>query len=119
MRGSSENGGRKMLPALHNSDTVGQLNQAGLFLNHRLTTLRELAATLLSEVEEIATVRPLDIERGINIQEEVQRYEAELIRRALKLTGGHQARAARLLGLKKTTLHSKIKRYKLLPQDRL
>jgi DNA-binding NtrC family response regulator len=105
--------------ALQNSDQcVPQQQQAaGLFLNHRLTTLRELAATLLSEVEEIAKVRALDIRQGINMHDEVQRYEAELIRRALKLTGGHQSRAARMLGIKKTTLHSKIKRYKLLHHD--
>ena len=44
-------------------------------------------------------------------------YEVELIRRALKLTSGNQARAARLLGVKATTLNSKIKRYGLLEQD--
>jgi DNA-binding NtrC family response regulator len=100
------------MQAIHNSDQGGP--QAGLILNHRLRTLRELATTMLSEVEEIDRVRALDIENGINIHEEVQRFEAELIRRALKLTSGHQARAAHLLGIKKTTLHSKIKRYRLL-----
>jgi DNA-binding protein Fis len=98
------------MQALHN--TVGP--QAGPIFNHRLKTLRELAATLLSEVEEIASVRAPDIQNGINIYDEVQRYEAELIRRALKLAGGNQTRAARLLGIKKTTLNAKIKRYKLL-----
>lgn len=108
------------MPGLQNSDQGGgQPQAAGLFLTHRLTTLRELATTLLSEVEEIARARSLDIRHGINIHDEVRRYEAELIRRALKLTGGHQSRAARLLGLKKTTLHSKIKRYKLLHHEHL
>ena len=98
---------------LHNSDQGGA--QGGFVMNHRLKTLRELATTLLSEVEEMASVRPPDIKSGINIYDEVRRYEIELIRRALKLTSNHQARAARLLGVKTTTLNSKIKRYKLLP----
>ena len=84
-------------------------------MNHRLKTLKELATTLLSEVEEMASVRAPDIKNGINIQDEVRRYEIELIRRALNLTNGNQARAAYLLSIKTTTLNSKIKRYKLLP----
>jgi DNA-binding NtrC family response regulator len=36
-----------------------------------------------------------------------------VIRAALEKTGGNQARAARLLGIKHTTLNAKIKRYKI------
>src|ERR1043165_3304473 len=97
---------------LQNSDQGGL--QAGLILNYKLKTLRELATSLLSEVDELASTRPLDIKTGINIYDEVRRYEIELIRRALRLTNNHQVRAARLLGVKTTTLNSKIKRYKLL-----
>jgi transcriptional regulator with GAF, ATPase, and Fis domain len=97
---------------LHNSDQGG--SNVGVMLNQRLKTLRELATTLLSEVEEMARVRPPDLNSGINIHEEVRRYEIELIRRALRLTNGNQARAAHLLDIKTTTLNSKIKRYKLL-----
>ena len=103
---------------LENSERGGSV-QTGLILNYKLKTLRELATTLLSEVEEMTRVRALDIKSGIKIYDEVHRYEAELIRRALMLTSGHQARAARLLGIKKTTLNSKIKRYKLQPPDML
>jgi DNA-binding NtrC family response regulator len=39
----------------------------------------------------------------------VRRFEIDLIRRALEQTGGHQSRAARLLGMNATTLNSKIK----------
>ena len=97
---------------LHNSDQGG--SNVGVILNQRLKTLRELATTLLSEVEEMARVRPPDLKSGINIHEEVRRYEIELIERALRLTNGNQARAAHLLDIKTTTLNSKIKRYKLL-----
>lgn len=53
----------------------------------------------------------IDLARGINFYDEVKRFEIDLIRRALDQTGGHQSRAARLLGLNATTLNSKIKTY--------
>lgn len=60
----------------------------------------------------------LDIARGVNFYDEVKRFEIDLIRRALDQTGGHQSRAARLLGLNATTLNSKIKSYNIqLRQD--
>ena len=59
--------------------------------------------------------RALDITRGISFYEEVSRFEIELIRRALELTGGHQSRAAKLLGMNNTTLNSKIKAYNIKP----
>jgi transcriptional regulator with GAF, ATPase, and Fis domain len=55
----------------------------------------------------------IDISRGVNFYDEVKRFEIDLIRRALDQTGGHQSRAARLLGLNATTLNSKIKTYNL------
>ena len=59
----------------------------------------------------------IDIARGVNFYEEVRRFETDLIRRALDQTGGHQSRAARLLGLNATTLNSKIKSYNILVRD--
>ncbi|OLE54936.1 MAG: hypothetical protein AUG51_05875 [Acidobacteria bacterium 13_1_20CM_3_53_8] len=55
----------------------------------------------------------LDISRGVNFYDEVRRFEIDLIRRALEQTGGHQSRAARLLGMNATTLNSKIKTYNI------
>jgi transcriptional regulator with PAS, ATPase and Fis domain len=55
----------------------------------------------------------IDIGRGLNFYDEVKRFEIDLIRRALDQTGGHQSRAARLLGLNATTLNSKIKSYNI------
>jgi DNA-binding NtrC family response regulator len=56
---------------------------------------------------------PMDIGRGVNFYDEVRRFEIDLIRRALEQTGGHQSRAARLLGMNATTLNSKIKTYNI------
>ncbi len=55
----------------------------------------------------------IDISRGVNFYDEVRRFETDLIRRSLDQTGGHQSRAARLLGLNATTLNSKIKSYNI------
>jgi DNA-binding NtrC family response regulator len=58
----------------------------------------------------------IDISRGVNFYDEVKKFEIDLIRRALEQTGGHQSRAARLLGLNATTLNSKIKSYNIQPR---
>ncbi len=55
----------------------------------------------------------VEIRRGIDFYDEVRRFEVDLIRRALEQTGGHQSRAARLLGMNATTLNSKIKTYNI------
>ena len=55
----------------------------------------------------------IDLSRGVSFYEEVKKFEIDLIRRALEQTGGHQSRAARLLGLNATTLNSKIKGYNI------
>jgi len=85
----------------------------------RLQRVVDLADALLSEAETLARdkafteeankLRPLDILGGIDFYDEVQRFETHLIQMALSETGGNQAKAARLLGIKATTLNSKIK----------
>lgn len=76
---------------------------------HNLDSLREAAIMLLREVESLASRQPRTNHQLV-LQEEVQRYESELIRNALQRTRGNQRRAAKLLGVKVTTLNCKIKR---------
>ena len=84
----------------------------------RIEMLKNVALNLLKEVQALSTLEEADIIRGIKFYDEVERFERELITRALELTGGHQVRASRLLGLKVTTLNSKVKRYQIpLPHD--
>ena len=80
----------------------------------RLNTLRETVLQLLDEVESLAISRPVDIKRGARFSDEVRQFEVSLIRTALGRTSGSQARAAKLLGLKPTTLNAKIKRYGIM-----
>jgi transcriptional regulator with GAF, ATPase, and Fis domain len=58
----------------------------------------------------------IDLAKGVNFYDEVKKFEIDLIRKALDQTGGHQSRAARLLGLNATTLNSKIKSYNISPR---
>ena len=83
-------------------------------LNLKVQFLRELAQSLLEELRSLSRGgRQLRVEQGIDLYYEVRRFETELICCALEHTGGHQVRAARLLGLKTTTLNNKIKHYKI------
>jgi transcriptional regulator with GAF, ATPase, and Fis domain len=54
---------------------------------------------------------------AVSFRNEVQRFEAMLIRSALTYTGGRQRRAARLLGINVSTMNSKIKRYKITLEE--
>ncbi|HLO00098.1 MAG TPA: helix-turn-helix domain-containing protein [Pyrinomonadaceae bacterium] len=64
---------------------------------------------MISRIESLGK----DGSTDLNLQREVHRFEAELIRMALVETGGRQRRAARLLGMKATTLSTKIKRHRI------
>lgn len=78
-----------------------------------------LALTLLREVESLEEQGANDTSAALDLQTQVHRFEAEMIRSALIRTGGRQRRAARLLGMKTTTLNSKIKRYQIETKETL
>lgn len=82
-------------------------------LEHRLNALRDVALSLLTEVESLGNVQPTRTDRKLKLHDEVKQFEIDLIRIALDRTHGSQTRAARLLGVKLTTLNTKIKRYKI------
>lgn len=86
-------------------------------LNSKIEILKDAALTLLDELEALANARSINIRHGIKLDEEVQRFERDLIQQALERTGWHQTRAARLLGVNLTTLHYKIKRYQIRVPD--
>ena len=88
-----------------------------LLKNNHLFALQSLTLILLKEIEEMKNeeTRLGKIMKGerIHLYEELRAIEINFIRSALIRTGGHQARAAKLLGMKLTTINSKIKRYKI------
>jgi DNA-binding NtrC family response regulator len=91
----------------------------------RVQGLKDLALTLLKEAQALEGdvlmselvmpqgVRRMDIENGIKLDDAVRQYESSLIRQALLITGGNQAKAARMLGIKANTLNYKVKLYNL------
>ena len=92
--------------------------------SQRLKKIREIASALIDEAaalqhetelaQTFATVASLGQKAKINFFHEVREFEVRLIKRALELADGNQARAAKLLGLGTTTLNYKIKIYELL-----
>jgi|GEM_PF-944744 len=79
----------------------------------KVASLKVLALTLLKQIESLESQTQADVPAQLNLQNEVHRFEAAMIRSALAKTGGRQRRAARLLGVKVTTLNTKIKRHKI------
>lgn len=83
--------------------------------------LIDLTTSLLREAETLAgdkaradesqRLQAVNFSEGIDFYAEVKQFETSLIRLALARTGGHQARAAKLLNIKPATLNSKIKLY--------
>jgi len=96
-----------------------QLRIAEHPVRDRVQRLVTLALSLLNEAQNLARdkafteatahLRSLNMADGIDFYKEVERFEIELIRLALDRTHGCQAKAARLLQIKPTTLNSKIK----------
>ncbi|MEP6912433.1 MAG: helix-turn-helix domain-containing protein [bacterium] len=87
----------------------------------RMLRLVELAMSLLKEAETLALdknfteqsgrLQTLDLAQGVDFYMEVERFETGMIRLALDQTHGNQARAAKLLHIRPTTLNTKIKLY--------
>ena|ERR1700730_13543162 len=92
----------------------------------RLTGIKAFAALLLAEAEWLdcerapsgcseATLKSAN-NLDMDFCAEIRNYEMRLIRKALQQTDGNQSRAARILGLRTTTLNAKIKRYQLVEE---
>lgn len=80
-----------------------------------LDALKSLTKLLVHEIDslaEITTAQPPNPQsRGMDLNDSVQRYEISLICDALVQCNGNQAKAAKKLGIKSTTLHAKIRRH--------
>jgi transcriptional regulator with GAF, ATPase, and Fis domain len=82
-------------------------------LKEQVDFLHEVTVALLDEVKSLVHLKTVEIKNGIDYDEEIKNFEIHLIERALERTGGNQLQAARLLNLKPTTLHEKIKRFSI------
>ncbi len=79
----------------------------------KIQELRNMARTIMEDMDDIHAASVTEVKDGIDISKEVRRFEVNLIKRALLVSHGQQLRASRLLGLKPTTLNAKIKRYEI------
>ena len=79
-------------------------------VNNRFEALKTLSNSISGQIAALQREEQVAAQTKINLAEEVNRYEADLIRCALFRTGGRQRPAARLLNVKVSTLNAKIKR---------
>jgi len=81
------------------------------------TLKTEVSKSIARALELNAQRRPgvlgLAQKSAVNFYEQVTHFEVELLRQALVYTNGNQRAAARLLGLKPTTLNNKVKTHNL------
>src|SRR5262245_37789240 len=108
-----------MLGAIFDPDKPTEVNEdhpASRGTEVQIEALRNLVLNLVKQLEVLGdkgNETPED-QPATSLHDEVRRFEIDLINSALYRTHGHQLKAAQLLGIKTTTLNSKIKRYHIM-----
>ena len=82
-----------------------------------LEELRGELRRLLNETSNLTQKVEIQPDRGIDIREEVAKYERNLITAALRMAKGKQKEAARILHLSPSTLNVKIKALGIDPNN--
>jgi transcriptional regulator with GAF, ATPase, and Fis domain len=93
----------------------GNVLRSAVVVENRLEALKVLSNTIVHEIEALKKARGNDLLGKIDLAAEVQRFEEDLIRCALLRANGNQRQAARLLGVRTSTLNMKIKRFGISP----
>ncbi len=106
---------QEALHALHNYDWPGNIGELKKCLEFAARQARPPGINVGTLPAHIANRRGFNEyslpHSGINWQEEVRQFEKTIVCAALRKAGGVQRRAAKLLGLKVSTLNTMIKRY--------
>ena len=98
-------------------DRIEEINSTDVrLLGLKFELLHDIALCLVDEIESLGSVRTVNLSRGISLPDELRAFETHLIQSAMERTGGHQTRAAQLLGINLTTLHNKLKRLNISPE---
>lgn len=87
--------------------------------NNRLEVLTVLSQTVLRELDALKRdENPINAMKVkiVDLAREMECYEVGLIRCVLLTAGGRQRQAARMLNLKATTLHAKIRLFGINPR---
>ena len=90
-----------------------QLARDTNLLNTKLANISSLVSSLNAAVEDLEANDLARIDEQFDFYHEVERFEIKLIKSALRITGGSQIKAAKLLKLNATTLNAKIKNLNL------
>jgi len=85
----------------------------GKLLNSKLANISTLVSSLNAAVEDLGVIDLPPLDEQFDFYTEVERFEINLIKSALRITGGSQVKAARLLKLNATTLNAKLKLFKI------
>jgi transcriptional regulator with PAS, ATPase and Fis domain len=85
----------------------------GRMLYRKIAHLSNIIASLNAAVEDLESSEVPQIDDEFDFYQEVERFEVSLIRSALRMSGGSQVKAAKLLKLNATTLNAKMKTLKL------
>src|SRR5262245_48133309 len=108
---------KELRDKLHALERIDKINSTDTrLLQFKFELLRDIAFQLVEEIESLGSVRTVNLSRGISLPEELRAFETHLIQSALERTGGHQTKAAQLLGINLTTLHNKLKRLNISPE---
>jgi DNA-binding NtrC family response regulator len=104
-------GAHVMDRAIRNRLLVNSLGDEAL--KGQLDFLRE---TLLAALDVVEAIRATYVPAGHELQlgEAMKQFEVSLLRAAMFRSQGNQTRAAKLLGVKLTTLNAKLKRHNII-----
>jgi transcriptional regulator with GAF, ATPase, and Fis domain len=87
-------------------------------MQNQLEALKSLSYLFIREINSLeqrqeTLEEEIGNEQPISLLSELQRFEVKMIRCAMIRAMGNQTKAARLLGLKVTTLNMKLRRFKI------
>lgn len=87
-------------------------------MDSNISLIKALAMTLVTETGSLNNMDlTSDENKSFDLYEKVREFETKLIKTAPVKTKGNQCQAAKLLGVKPTTLHNKIKVLNIKPLE--
>lgn len=106
-------------------DDIAQYQQKTMILWYKVMKFSRVVQQFLKEIETAVDLPFMDdatdllntegqlLSSEINLAHELRRIEIDFIKLALKHSHGKQVEAARMLGMKATTLNSKMRKYRI------
>jgi DNA-binding NtrC family response regulator len=101
------------IEALRAYDWPRNISELKTLVNRLLSQLKPPSIDASQLPSYLNTSKPGRLAHSVDLVSEVERFEISLICTALRRSQGQQNRAARLLGIKPTTLFMKLKRYSI------